>query len=111
MMVLVEHNEDTMVRAGFVHGLVLVAQITERDLAVDDGHVHLAVTVYPRGATDVIDWVADVRAVDVLALVRRERPDLRDVHLTGGRRGVVVVDEPGLPVAIGVQVGVAGSLS
>lgn len=100
-----------MKRAGHVHGLPMVAQITERVLAVDDGRDHLDVTVYPRGATDVIDWVADVRATDALALVQRERPGLRDVHLTGGRRGVVVVDEPGLPVAIGVQFGVAGSRS
>lgn len=111
MMTCVTHDEDTMKRAGHVHGLPMVAQITEHAPAVDDGHVHLAVNVYPRGATDVIDWVSDVRAVTALDLVRRERPDLRDVHLTGGRRGVVVVDEPGLPVAIGVQVGVAGSRS
>lgn len=116
MMVLVEHNEDTMVRAGFVHGVVLVAQIEEREPALGDDRPRFSVTIYPRGATDVVDWVADVRATDALALVRRERPDLRDVHLTGERRGVVVVDRPvagttGIPVAIGVQIGVSGSRS
>lgn len=100
-----------MKRAGFVHGLLLVAQITEHEPALGDDRPRLSVTVYPRGATDVIDWVSDVRAVTALDLVRRERPDLHDVHLTGERRGVVVVDEPGLPIAVGVQVGVSGSRS
>lgn len=109
MMIRVEHSEDTMLRAGFVHGLVLVAQIDEREPALGDDRPRFYVTIYPRGATDVIDWVADVRAVTALELVRREHPDLRDVHLTGVRRGVVVVDEPGLPIAIGVQIGVIGS--
>lgn len=111
MIPVVTHTQDTMKRVGFVHGLLLVAQITEHEPALGDDRPRLSVTVYPRGATDVIDWVADVPTLAVLDLVRRERPDLHDVHLTGGRRGVVVVDEPGLPVAIGVQFGVAGSRS
>ena len=111
MMTCVTHDEDTARPLGHVHELPMVAQVAEHVLAVDDGRVHLAVTVYPPVATEVVDWVTDVPALGVLALVRRERPDLRDVHLTGGRRGVVVVDEPGLPVAIGVQFGVAGSRS
>lgn len=111
MMVQVTHREESAADAGHVHGLPMVAQIEEHVLAVDDGRVHLAVTVYPRGAKRVVDWVTDVQAVTALDLVRREHPDLHDVHLTGGRRGVVVVDEPGLPVAIGVQFGVAGSRS
>lgn len=100
-----------MVRAGFVHGLPMIAQIEEFGPAVGDDRPRFSVTIYPRGATDVIDWVADVRAVTALDLVRRERPDLRDVHLTGERRGVVVVDEPGLVIAVGVQIGVIGSRS
>ena len=111
MMVQVTHREETATDAGHVHGLPMVAQIEEYAPAVDDGHVHLAVTIYPPVARQVVDWVADVQAVTALDLVRRERPELRKVHLTGERIGVVVVDEPGLPVAIGVQVGVAGSRS
>lgn len=107
MMTLVTHSDETMTRVGFVHGLVMVAQITERVLDVDDGRAHLAVTVYPVGGTQSVDWLTAIPETQVIDVVRRDRR-LRDVRITDGPRGVVVVDEPGLVLAHGVQYGVEG---
>lgn len=98
-----------MKRLGYVRDLLLVAQITERPPASDDDrHQRLAVTVYPRGATDALGWLTAIPETAVVDLVRRECRHLRDVRITGGPRGVVVIDDPGLPVALGVQFSVEG---
>lgn len=108
MMPLVTHTEDTMTRLGFVRDLVLVAQIEDRPPASDDDdRQRLAVTVYPLGGTQSVEWLTEVPETAVIDLVRRYRR-LRDVRITGGPRGVVVVDEPGLVLAHGVQYGVEG---
>lgn len=107
-MTLVTHSEDTWKRVGFVHDLLMIAQIEDRPPASDDDRQRLAVTVYPRWATDAVGWLTAIPETDVVDIVRRERPHLRDVRITGGPRGVVVIDEPGLPVALGVQFSVEG---
>lgn len=107
-MTLVTHGEETWKRVGFVHDLLLVAQIEDRPPASDDNRQRLVVTVYPRGATDAVGWLTAIPETAVIDLVRRERSHLRDVRITGGPRGVVVIDDPGLPVAFGVQFSVEG---
>lgn len=109
MIPVVTHTQDTMTRVGFVRDLLLVAQIEDRPPASDDDrHQRLAVTVYPLGGTQSVEWLTEVPETAVIDLVRREYPRLRDVRITGGPRGVVVVDEPGLVLALGVQFSVEG---